>query len=86
MVEDTNEIDSFVEDEKKKLEVWIRLLRIVFRGLIVLGLALLIVAVVVVVIVPLFGLWIFAVPVALIALGIFLAWLEYRLNERVNTL
>ncbi len=86
MVEDNNEIDSFVEGEKKKLEGWIRLLRIVFRGLIVLGLALLIVAVVVVVIVPLFGLWIFAVPVALISLGIFLAWLEYRLNERVNTL
>jgi len=86
MVEDNKEIDPLVKEEKKKLEGWIRLLRILFRGLILLGIALLIVAVVVVVIVPLFGFWIFSIPVALIFLGILLAWLEFRLNERVNAL
>lgn len=66
----------------KRLSFWIRLLTVLFRTLIILGLISSAVVILLLALTSRFSCWILFVPGLLIALGILLAWVEYKLHNR----
>jgi len=74
--------DKKVQPQIKRLSNWIRLLTIGYRTLVLLGLALLILAILLLALTSRFSAWILIFPGLLIGLGILLAWIEYRLDNR----
>jgi len=74
--------DKKVQPQIKRLLNWIRLLTIGYRIFILLGLVLLILAILLLALTSRFSAWILIIPGLLIGLGILLAWIEYRLDNR----
>jgi uncharacterized membrane protein len=74
----------FLQIQKKitRLQHWIRILTVLYRIFILLGLVLLILAIFLLALTPHFPAWILMVPGLLIGLGVLLAWIEYRLDNR----
>jgi len=75
-----------MEKEAMRLHKWERVLAILFRVMIIIGLALLVLVIVLLFVMDTFRGWILMVPFILIATGILLVWLEYRLHLRVYAL
>ena len=75
-----------MEKETRRLYKWERILAVLFRIVIILGLALLVLVIVLLFVVDAFGGWILIAPFVVVATGILLAWLEYRLHLRVYAL
>lgn len=73
------------ETMKKGLAGWVRLTRVLFRVLIILGLIALIIFTILLSLTNIFTIWIMAIPLVLILIGIFLARLEYRFHGRLYT-
>jgi undecaprenyl pyrophosphate phosphatase UppP len=63
---------------------WVRLLGVVFRLLIILGLLLFVVMVFGLIFTSAVSDWMFLLPIALIFLGIVVAWFEYRLHRQAT--
>ena len=66
----------------KRLSFWIRLLTVLFRILIILGLISLAVAILLLALTSGFSCWILLGPGTFVALGILFAWIEYKLHNR----
>jgi len=75
-----------MEKETRRLHKWERVLAVLFRVMIIIGLALLVLVIVLLFVMNTFGGWILMIPVIVIATGILLAWLEYQLHLRVYAL
>lgn len=71
-----------IEKKTKRLGAWLKLIGVLFRLMIVLGLILLVLVVGAILFTSLFRFWILVLPVSLIILGLILAWVEYRLHSR----
>ena len=69
--------------QEQRLAFWVRFVAVAYRIVLVAGLLVLIAAIVVLIATDLFTAWILAVPAVLIAAGIILAWVEYRLDARL---
>ena len=74
--------DQHIQEKIKRLKIWIRLLTLLYRTLILLGLALLILVILLLALTTRFSIWVLLVPGMLIGLGVFLAWVEYTLHNR----
>ena len=81
---DRMELD--IEKKTERLGAWLRFVGVLFRLMIVLGLILLLLVVGAILFTSLFSFWILVLPVSLIALGLILAWVEYRLHSRYYAL
>jgi uncharacterized membrane protein YcaP (DUF421 family) len=81
----TENSDKRPELDKRtnRLAAWVRIMGIVFRLLIILGLLLLGLAAALVLFTDIIPFWVLVLPIILLAIGIWLAWLEYRLHDRV---
>lgn len=73
------------ETMKKGLAFWVRLTAVLFRVLIILGLIALILFAILLSLTKIFTIWILAIPLALILIGIGLARLEYCFHGRLYT-
>lgn len=76
------ELDKHTE----RLATWVRVLGVVFRLLIILGLLLLGVVIALLLLTEIIAVWVLALPLTLLVIGIWMAWLEYRLHDRVYNL
>ncbi len=73
------ELDKHAE----RLATWVRVLGVVFRLLIILGVLLLGLVTALVLLTEIIAAWVLALPLTLLFIGIWMAWLEYRLHDRV---
>jgi uncharacterized membrane protein len=71
------------EENEKRLIRQVRFIAVIYRIVLMAGLLVLITAVVLLLVTDLFTAWILILPAALIALGIVLARMEYRLDMRL---
>lgn len=63
---------------------WVHLLGVIFRLLIILGLALFLVMIVALILTSIIHYWMFLLPMGLIFLGVIVAWVEYRFHRQVT--
>lgn len=78
--------DPDIEKKAERLRTWLKLVGVLFRLMIVLGLILLMLVMAAILFTSLFRFWILVVPVLVIALGLLLAWVEYKLHDRYYAL
>jgi len=83
MAEQEKPIDGEASKQERRLTGWVRFYAVVYRIVLIAGLLVLIAAVVLLFVTDLFNAWILLLPAALIALGIILARIEYRLDVRL---
>lgn len=76
------ELDKHAE----RLATWVRVLGVVFRLLIILGVLLLGLVTALLLLTEILAAWALVLPFALLLIGIWIAWLEYRLHDRVYNL
>ncbi len=69
--------------KEKRLAGWVRLTAVLFRVLIMLGLVSLAILIILLIFTNIFVIWILAIPLALILIGIGLARLEFTLHDRL---
>lgn len=78
--------DPDLQKEAERLGAWLKLVGVLFRLMIVLGLLLMLLVISALLFTSLFSFWILVLPVSLMALGIILAWLEFQLHNRYYAL
>ena len=76
------ELDKHAE----RLATWVRVLGVVFRLLIILGVLLLGLVTALLLLTEILAAWALALPLTLLFIGIWIAGLEYRLHDRVYNL
>jgi hypothetical protein len=83
MMAENRKLQAQDETMRKGLVVWVRLTAVIFRVLIILGLITLIIFTILLSFTNIFTIWILAIPIDLILIGIGLARLEYRFHGRL---
>lgn len=78
----TDQSDLDLKKKAERLGAWLGLVGVLFRLLIVAGLILGVLVIFTILFTSMFRLWILILPAVLIALGVLLAWLEFRLHSR----
>ncbi len=73
------ELDKHTE----RLTAWVRVLGIVFRLLIILGVLLFGLVTALLLLTEILAVWVLTIPLILLVIGIWMAWLEYRSHDRV---
>ncbi len=86
MAEKRPDRDADLEQKIDRLAGWVRLLVILFRAFIVVGLLVLIILVLLILLTSVIKVWVLVIPLMLILLGIVLARLEYYLHGRLYDL
>ena len=86
MTEQENPLHQDGDQQEKRLSRWVRFFAVLYRVVLVAGLLTLIAALVLLIVTDLLTAWILLLPAFLIALGIVLARVEYRLDLRLYNL
>ena len=71
------------EKALNRVAFWVKFLGVLYRLLLISGLIFLLVLVGMLLFTAVFAAWVLIFPILLILTGIFLAWLEYRLDARL---
>ncbi|MDY6867106.1 MAG: hypothetical protein SVT56_04255 [Chloroflexota bacterium] len=86
MMENKSDDDRKIQQKIKVLSSWSRLLGVLFRLIIIIGLLLLILFLGLFFLTPILPFWTLVFPLSVIAFGIVLARIEYALHKRLNRL
>ena len=75
-----------LEKKSAPMSTWLRLIAVLYRLLIVVGLILGVLVISAILFTSMFSLWVLLLPVSLTALGVIMAWLEFKLHDRYYAL
>ena len=75
-----------LEKKPAPMSTWLRLIAVLYRLLIVVGLILGVLVISAILFTSMFSLWVLLLPVSLTALGIIMAWVEFKLHDRYYAL